>query len=102
MKNHTKVYLRFFGIDPIPGAFIPCENCGDPAKDIHHISARGMGGDPDKKKDVPENLIALCRECHDRAELVKTPTISKEEIIEIHKEFFTLNGKQWTEREFLG
>lgn len=42
--------------------FIPCEVCGKKAVDIHHIEARGMGGSD--KKDVIENLMALCRECH--------------------------------------
>ena len=42
--------------------FIPCEVCGNPATDIHHIDARGMGGS--KEKDYIENLQALCRGCH--------------------------------------
>lgn len=42
--------------------FIPCEVCGNPATDIHHIDARGMGGS--KTKDYIENLQALCRGCH--------------------------------------
>ena len=42
--------------------FIPCEVCGSRAVDIHHIEARGMGGN--KEADVIENLMALCRNCH--------------------------------------
>ena len=42
--------------------FIPCEVCSNPATDIHHIDARGMGGS--KTKDYIENLQALCRGCH--------------------------------------
>lgn len=42
--------------------FIPCEVCDNPATDIHHIDARGMGGS--KTKDYIENLQALCRGCH--------------------------------------
>lgn len=45
--------------------FIPCEVCDARAVDIHHINSRGMGGDPQGKKDVIENLQALCRKCHD-------------------------------------
>lgn len=101
MKKHTKIYLNFFEIEPVPGVFIPCESCGDPAVDIHHISARGMGGDPQGIKDVPENLIALCRLCHDRAELIREPVIEKEEIIQIHKETFINAGKKWIGRPFL-
>ncbi len=60
MRKHTKIYLDYFGYDT--SDFIPCEICKRPAKDIHHIEARGMGGS--KTKDIIENLQALCRECH--------------------------------------
>ena len=60
MKNHTKVYLNYFGYTGED--FIPCETCGARAVDIHHIEARGMGGT--KKGDTIENLMALCREHH--------------------------------------
>ena len=49
--------------------FIPCEACGTTAVDIHHISGRGIGGSKDK--DFIENLIALCRSCHIKAETDK-------------------------------
>ena len=62
MKRHTRIYLEYFGYDETD--FIPCEVCGGKSVDIHHIKARGMGGDPKGKKDVIENLQALCRECH--------------------------------------
>lgn len=42
--------------------FIPCEHCGKRAVDIHHIIYRSHGG-----TDEVENLIALCRKCHDMA-----------------------------------
>ena len=32
---------------------------------MHHIDARGMGGNPDKSKDVIENLMCLRRDAHD-------------------------------------
>lgn len=63
MKNHTKTYLSFFGLST--GDFIPCEICHAEAKDIHHIYARGMGGNPSQDKDNIENLMALCRGCHE-------------------------------------
>lgn len=61
MQKHTKLYMDFFGYDK--SDFIPCEVCGKPANDCHHVKARGMGGT--KKKDVIENLMALCRSCHE-------------------------------------
>lgn len=60
MKNHTKIYLKYFGYDT--SDFIPCEMCGLKAQDIHHVEARGMGGS--KHADNIENLMALCRKCH--------------------------------------
>ena len=60
MRNHTKIYLKYFGYDI--NSFIPCEMCGMKAQDIHHVEARGMGGS--KHADTIENLMALCRQCH--------------------------------------
>jgi 5-methylcytosine-specific restriction endonuclease McrA len=61
--------------------FILCEVCEDKAVDIHHIEARGMGGDPQGKKDVIENLQALCRKCHN--EYGDVPEL-KEKLKQIH------------------
>lgn len=63
MRKHTKIYLDFFGYKIPEDCF--CEICQSPAVDIHHIDARGMGGDPQGKKDVIENLMAVCRHCHE-------------------------------------
>jgi len=60
MKKHTKLYFETFGYGY--SDFIPCEICRTKAVDIHHIDARGMGG---TDKDKIENLMALCRKCHD-------------------------------------
>lgn len=62
MKRHTKIYMDFFGYDI--SDFIPCEVCGAKAVDIHHINAKGRGGNPKGDKDVIENLQALCRKHH--------------------------------------
>ena len=64
MRNHTKVYMTFFYLDETD--YIGCEMCGSPGQDIHHIQARGLGGS--KNRDYIENLICLCRDCHNRAE----------------------------------
>jgi 5-methylcytosine-specific restriction endonuclease McrA len=63
MVNHKKVYITFFNLDT--SDHILCTSCGQPAVDIHHIHPRGMGG---SSKDYIENLAALCRSCHDKAE----------------------------------
>lgn len=53
--------MSYFGYDE--SDFIPCEVCSAKGVDIHHVHARGMGGS--KKRDVIENLMALCRRCHE-------------------------------------
>ena len=60
MKNHTKIYLKYFGYGQ--DDYVACEVCDNRAVDIHHIEARGMGGS--KEKDLINNLMALCRQCH--------------------------------------
>jgi hypothetical protein len=37
-----------------------CRLCGKPGTDVHHIEFRSRGG-----KDVPENLILVCRFDHE-------------------------------------
>lgn len=61
MQNHTKVYMKFFNFEE--GDFIPCEMCGAQAVDIHHLEKRNK-----IKNDFPENLIGVCRDCHNKAE----------------------------------
>jgi 5-methylcytosine-specific restriction endonuclease McrA len=63
MKPYTKNYLDFFGLTTAD--FIPCEICGTKAVDIHHIRARGMGGTKERFINQVENLMALCRDCHE-------------------------------------
>ena len=63
MVKHKKVYTTFFNLDI--SDHILCTMCGQVAVDIHHIQPRGMGG---SEKDYIENLAALCRSCHDKAE----------------------------------
>jgi 5-methylcytosine-specific restriction endonuclease McrA len=60
MRKHTQIYLQGMGYKTTD--FVPCEVCEAQAVDVHHIEARGMGGN--KKADVIENLMGLCRECH--------------------------------------
>jgi len=52
--------MRFFGYGIED--FIPCECCGSKAVDVHHINGRGVSC------DVIQNLMGLCRACHNKAE----------------------------------
>jgi 5-methylcytosine-specific restriction endonuclease McrA len=60
MRKHTQIYLQGMGYKTTD--FIPCEVCEAQAVDVHHIEARGMGGN--KEANVIENLMGLCRKCH--------------------------------------
>ena len=54
-----------------------CEVCGEPMKDVHHIIPVKDGGTNDE-----DNLICLCRSCHQKAHKSK----SYDKIIKIAKQ----------------
>jgi 5-methylcytosine-specific restriction endonuclease McrA len=58
--NYKHVYMKAFNIGPED--VVLCEICGAVAVDIHHIEFKSQGG-----TDHLLNLIALCRDCHDKA-----------------------------------
>jgi 5-methylcytosine-specific restriction endonuclease McrA len=63
MKKHIKIFFEKSGYDA--NEFIPCASCGSVAVDIHHLEPKGMGGR--KSVDTYDNLIQLCRSCHEKA-----------------------------------
>jgi hypothetical protein len=66
LKNHTKVYMTFF--DYGEQDFVMCEFCQqDRAVDIHHLEKQSKFGNK-KEKDYIENLVGLCRDCHNKCE----------------------------------
>jgi 5-methylcytosine-specific restriction endonuclease McrA len=81
MQTHTKIYFKFFGYGE--QSFIPCENCGAKAVDIHHIKPRSRGG-----KHNIENLIGLCRSCHNAAHAEK---LDESTLKYMHKVFMNKN-----------
>lgn len=58
---------------------MPCEICKLRVVDVHHISPRQMGGS--KTKDYIENLIGLCRACH---ELAENESLTENYLYKIH------------------
>lgn len=64
MKKHVKIYMEYFGYGEQD--FIPCERCMKKTVDVHHIEYRSQGG-----ADEIKNLMALCRNCHDKAHAEK-------------------------------
>lgn len=64
LKKHTKVYLSQMGYETCD--WIPCEVCAAPQEpgigDVHHIDGRRI-----KNANHIDNLIFLCRYCHQQA-----------------------------------
>lgn len=80
MQKHTLVYFRYFNISFNESGWhdpIFCEWCGAHAVDIHHINGRHG-----KSANSIENLVALCRGCHQDAHDNK---IGKQELINRHE-----------------
>jgi len=81
MKKHTKIWLESRG-HYLPNMIsddlnVLCEYCNRRlVVDVNHIRPRGMGGR--RGKDVPENLIGVCRWCHNEFEAKR---ISKEQML---------------------
>ena len=78
MQKHIKNYMKHFGYGEQD--VILCTVCGKVATDIHHIVYRSAGG-----KDSVNNLIGLCRDCHDCSHFKKTPYLYPEELFERQK-----------------
>ena len=78
MQKHVKNYLK--ARDIFPGEVVLCEVCHTQAFDIHHIVFRSQGGG-----DEAENLVALCRRCHNRAHGLEEPRIQVQELLDIAK-----------------
>ncbi|ODS87277.1 MAG: hypothetical protein ABS44_11715 [Chryseobacterium sp. SCN 40-13] len=79
MEKHTKIYLAYF---PSHSGFYHCEVCHNQATEIHHIKRRSEFGSKTKdQQDKIENLIALCRSCHEKAH---ANIYTKEFLKEVH------------------
>jgi hypothetical protein len=66
MQKHIKVYHEHYWITP--WEIILCEVCSKQIVDIHHIEYRGKFWKNRKhEQDSIGNLIALYRECHEKA-----------------------------------
>ena len=68
MQPHVKIYFESLGY--VKGDWINCEvhNCRSSAVDIYHIIPRSKFGKKCKdEQDKITNLIALCRDCHNKA-----------------------------------
>ena len=75
MQKYIKIYTEYHDIGEQD--IVLCEVCGAVASDVHHIVYKSQGG-----KDEIENLIGLCRTCHDRAHFKLKPYLQKEDLYE--------------------
>ena len=81
MTPHVKTYLNYFGYSISDR--IGCEVCNSfNSVDCHHIQPRSKFGSKEKaKQDNIENLIALCRDCHNQAH---ANILTKEYLTDLH------------------
>ncbi len=83
MQQHTKNYFEHFDLAGADTIICEIPDCGKVAVDIHHIIPRSRFGKKRKdEQDHVSNLIALCRDCHDKAH---NHTISIEDLKHIVK-----------------
>ena len=65
MKKHLKIFDDFWLPELTIAQTFQCAVCNSwEGTDIHHLSSRGMGGSKNDAKNYIENLICLCRKCH--------------------------------------
>lgn len=68
MQKHTTNYFKAFSIEYDLSTgwhdYIECEMCSAPGVDLHHINNRIKGV---KILDRVDNIICLCRVCHEKA-----------------------------------
>ena len=95
MKPHVKNYMKFFGYGEQD--IILCACCSAIAVDLHHIHIKGMGGRKTYEYngetldiDGVKNIIALCRNCHNRAH---GGTFTKNYLYKIHYNSILKHGK---------
>jgi 5-methylcytosine-specific restriction endonuclease McrA len=82
MQKHIKNFYKHYNL--APDDWIECQVCGGTAVDIHHIVYKSHGG-----SDDVSNLIALCRNCHNKAHKLETPYLEKDDLLEIIKNILT-------------
>ena len=72
MKKHVKIFMEYWNISiaDITPCFA-CEGEDGVINDVHHIENKKIGGDPLGLQDRIDNLIGLCRKCHDKAHFEK-------------------------------
>lgn len=84
MVSYKAKYLNYFSHGEQD--WVCCEVCKGTGVDVHHIKSRSQGG-----SDDIENLIALCRKCHNHAHSDKV-RYDKEYFQKHHDKFILWNS----------
>ena len=87
MQKHVHNYLKHYNQcwDDFGRLHIRCEVCWMEAVDLHHIIPRSkFWKNRKEEQDRVENIIALCRFCHEKAHFQREPYLQQEELQLIH------------------
>ena len=77
MQKYVQNYFEHYWIF---WEYFPCLKCWATWADVHHILYKSQWG-----KDDVDNLIWLCRTCHDKAHFKKEPYLTAENLFKTKK-----------------
>jgi sarcosine oxidase delta subunit len=100
--KYFQMYRTFFEIGE--GEQYPCEYCESrPYGEVHHIDHKGMGGTGKEANETIEELMGLCRKCHNGAHVSSgSKRITPEQFKEKHLKVLRLYSVgEWPSREWL-
>ena len=93
MQRHARNYYNHFEL--AEQVHVNCEICGRKAIDLHHIIKRNKN---QSKYDKIENIIALCRSCHEKAH---ANAITKSVLLYTHRQILANHKKKYEKQEYL-
>ena len=74
------MFMKYYGYTEADSYAELCWYCNKNVwQDNHHIESRGMGGS--KLRDRIDNLIPLCRSCHEDSEIINKQKDKLKEIV---------------------
>jgi len=74
------MFMKYYGYTEADSYSELCWYCAKNVwQDNHHIESRGMGGS--KLRDRIDNLIPLCRSCHEDSEVINKQKDKLKEIV---------------------
>ena len=81
MKKYLRMFMKYYGYTEADSYSELCWYCAKNVwVEVHHIISRGMGGS--KLRDTVDNLIPLCRSCHEDSEVINKQKDKLKEIVQ--------------------